>query len=244
MQGGRVSAHAPPHHSRAQIATAAAAIDDPGVKAALAPAATPPTAWDAAALHAYATALGYTTPRAEVPLLLGACAHHAQPAQAPRALLHPLPSSLRYAADFVVSELQGARLVLSDQHTAKEAVRPVVATLPGELQLLAKRLSIPVSEEAAKGAPERVLTQIKAKARPQQQGGGRGWWWWWQVDMRACRRRPQVSKIVATLPPAALADSTPLLDASHATAAVLVSSPRLSGGGGGGGPSLHLRRRW
>jgi hypothetical protein len=78
----------------------------------------------------------------------------------------------------VVSELQGARLVLADQHTAKEAVRPVVATLPGELQLLAKRLSIPVSEEAAKGAPERVLTQIKAKARPQQQGrggGGRGW---------------------------------------------------------------------
>jgi len=86
----------------------------------------------------------------------------------PPLILHLAPCC---DADFIVSELQGVRLVLAEQHSAKEAARPIVATLPGELQLLAKRLSIPVSEEAVKGAPERVLTQIQAKVRMQRKEG-------------------------------------------------------------------------
>ena len=98
--------------------------------------------------------------------------------------------------DFLLAELQTARLTLAARRDERAARTQEPVTLDGELYLLVKALAIPsVTDDALRNAGERVVAQLRAK----------------------------VGVLLSKLPTDFFATHVPLMDASLATSEVLVS---------------------
>jgi hypothetical protein len=129
----------------------------------------------------------------------------------------------KFLADYLVSELQGLRLILSHSYSVKQQTKPLELSLSSELHLLCKLLAVPTSEEVLKSHPQRALAQIKAKVRLHEGNEFR-------MVAPIASRRPetstncplQVGKLLEKLPADQLRASVPLLDSNLSNAHIMV----------------------
>ncbi|RYG49294.1 hypothetical protein EON67_06800 [archaeon] len=127
-----------------------------------------PAAMSADAVRAFAQALGLSPRYTQVPLVIGTPQLGCKRGRVLRVrsvcavTLARRTAAAPTPADYLVSELQAARLALCQAHNDITLAKPVVSTHE-ETVRICKALAVPVTEEAAKAHPDRVLRQIKGK---------------------------------------------------------------------------------